>query len=113
MIYLLFKLNEISQDWANKLAKTDNASHRPNNEYGENIYIIMSKHEVTEVGVKAVDYWYSEVKYFNFQQTEREMSASKNACNVSILNNFNYIFCTMCQVKYLVKSDFCKIHFLS
>lgn len=85
-------MNKISQDWANELAKTDHASHRPNNKYGENIFIIMSKDEVTQLGVKAVDNWYSEVKNFNFQQTETEMSASKNACNMSILKYFNYIF---------------------
>uniref|UniRef100_A0A2S2NHY7 Golgi-associated plant pathogenesis-related protein 1 n=1 Tax=Schizaphis graminum TaxID=13262 RepID=A0A2S2NHY7_SCHGA len=73
------KLNEISQNWADELAKTDKWAHRPKNAYGENIYTIWSTEEVTELGIKAVDSWYSEIKYFDFQGTNDEMAASSNA----------------------------------
>jgi len=73
------KLNEISQEWADNLAKKDKASHRPNNSYGENIYIIMSTEKVMDLGKKAVDSWYSENKYFNFQGTNKDMAASTKA----------------------------------
>ncbi|XP_025204884.1 Golgi-associated plant pathogenesis-related protein 1-like [Melanaphis sacchari] len=73
------KLNEISQNWADELAKTDIASHRPNNAYGENIYYIQSTDKVTELGVKAVNSWYNEIKFFDFQGSEDDMAASKKA----------------------------------
>lgn len=73
------KLNKFSQNWADELAKTDKASHRPNNAYGENIYTIKSTEQVTELGVKAVDSWYSEIKFFNFQGSNDDMAASTKA----------------------------------
>lgn len=75
-------MNKISQDWADQLAKTDKAEHRPNNDYGENIFIIMSNEKVSQLGNRAVDNWYSEIQYFDFQKTEEVMSDSTKACNV-------------------------------
>lgn len=82
-------MNKFSQNWADELAKTDKASHRPNNAYGENIYTIKSTEQVIELGVKAVDSWYSEIKFFNFQGSNDDMAASTKACNFKIIF-FNY-----------------------
>lgn len=73
-------MNKISQDWADRLAKDDKASHRPNNAYGENIFMIFSSEKVTDLGIKAVDSWYSEIEFFNFQGTNEDMIASTKAC---------------------------------
>jgi len=83
-------LNKLSQNWANELAKTDKASHRSNNTYGENIYTIKSTEQVTELGVKAVDNWYSEIKYFDFQGTNDDMAASTKACNFKLFFTIAY-----------------------
>jgi hypothetical protein len=67
------------------MVKQNKASHRFNNEYGENIYTILSilsTNKVTELGVKAVDSWYSEIEFFDFQGTNTEMDASTKACNL-------------------------------
>ncbi|XP_025411814.1 protein PRY1-like isoform X2 [Sipha flava] len=79
---ILLRLNAICQDWADKMVKQNKASHRFNNEYGENIYTILSilsTNKVTELGVKAVDSWYSEIEFFDFQGTNTEMDASTKA----------------------------------
>lgn len=34
-----------------------------------------------ELGTRAVDGWYSEIKYFNFKGTNNDMAASTNARN--------------------------------
>lgn len=83
--YLYYKISKISQNWADELAKTDKAAHNPNSGYGENIFIMLSKEKITQLGVKAVDSWYSEAKYFDSQGTDDEMSASTKACNTFIL----------------------------
>lgn len=75
-------MTELSQDWADNLAKVDVASHRPNNDYGENIYMIWSTEKVPDLGSKSVDSWYSEIELFNFQGTNEEMAASTNARNL-------------------------------
>lgn len=78
-------MNAICQDWADKMVKQNKAFHRPNNEYGENIYTILSTNKVTELGVKAVDMWYSEIEFFDFEGTNTEMDNFTKACNF-----FNY-----------------------
>lgn len=88
---MFLKLNKISQDWADELAKNDIASHRPNNVYGENIYKIRSTQKITELGVRAVDSWYNEIKFFNFQGTNKDMAASTKACKYDIILVINYI----------------------
>lgn len=47
--------------------------HRPNNKYGENIY---ARSEMTDLGNKAVDGWYNELK--DFQLGGDENSIIKN-----------------------------------
>lgn len=84
-------MNVICQDWADKMVKKNKASHRPNNEYGENIYIIQSSNKVTDLGVKAVDNWYSEIQFFNFQGTDMEMDNSTEACNSLKVSLITYI----------------------
>ena len=34
------KLNKLAEDWAQHLARTHTFEHRPNNEYGENLYMM-------------------------------------------------------------------------
>lgn len=72
----------MSQNWANELAQKDAALHRSNNAYGENIFIIMSPQKVTDLGTRAVDYWYSEISFFDFYGTNEDMDAAVKACNL-------------------------------
>lgn len=44
--------------------------------------MIMSSEKVMDLGVKAVDNWYQEIKFFDFQETNKDMTASINACNL-------------------------------
>lgn len=82
MFHFFLKLSDVSQDWADQLAKKDIVTHRPNNVYGENIYVIMSLEKVIDLGIKAVDSWYSEIQYFDLQGTNKDMAASIKACNL-------------------------------
>ena len=38
----IFQLNKFAQEWAENLAKIDKSQHRPDNPYGENIYMAMN-----------------------------------------------------------------------
>lgn len=89
LIFLIFKLNDVGQEWADELAKSDKAFHRPDNAYGENIYMIKSTEKVTDLGTKAVDKWYEEIKFFDSHGTNEKMAASAKACKVSF---FFYLF---------------------
>lgn len=61
------KLCDYAQEWANHLAKSDTFQHRPNNKYGENIYMEWSSNPSGKVsGEKSVDSWYSEIKVHKF-----------------------------------------------
>lgn len=44
--------------------------HRPNNKYGENIYI---RSDLNNLGEKAVNGWYNEIKDFNPDHDEDEL----------------------------------------
>lgn len=58
-------------------------AQRHKNAYGENIFVMKSLHDnVTDLGIKAVDKWYSEISNFNFQGTNHDMAASSKACNL-------------------------------
>lgn len=57
--------------------------HRPDSNYGENIYAIWPVKKVPQLGTKAVDAWYNEVKYFDFNASETKMSSSNKACNLN------------------------------
>lgn len=88
---LFFKLSKFSQEWADQLASVDKASHRPKNVYGENIFIIKSSAPVTELGIRAVDSWYDEIKYFNFQGTNDEMTASTKSRNFCTIFHYDFL----------------------
>ncbi|KAF2362056.1 CAP domain [Trinorchestia longiramus] len=57
------KLNKTAGDWAKTIAKRDRLEHRPNNDYGENIYSKWNSRPNHSIGGKEpVDSWYSEIK---------------------------------------------------
>ncbi|KAI8129994.1 Golgi-associated plant pathogenesis-related protein 1 [Lucilia cuprina] len=58
-------LCNLAQDWSNKLAKRNSISHRPQNEYGENIYYCVNMEATAEQCVKS---WYDEIKHYNFSK---------------------------------------------
>ncbi|KAH6932589.1 hypothetical protein HPB50_007952 [Hyalomma asiaticum] len=61
------ELNRYAQAWANHLAKTGKFRHRTRSPYGENIYMSYNSNPNVKVNGKApVDSWYSEVKYYNY-----------------------------------------------
>lgn len=65
-----------AEEWAKNIAATESFKHRPNNKYGENIYMEWSSNPNSKVsGQKAVDSWYSEIKYHQFG---REPSSLKS-----------------------------------
>ncbi|XP_065357746.1 uncharacterized protein LOC135951926 [Calliphora vicina] len=59
------KLCNLAQDWSNHLAKKRSMSHRPQNEYGENIYYALNMEPTAEHCVKS---WYDEIKNYNFSK---------------------------------------------
>ncbi|XP_050444346.1 Golgi-associated plant pathogenesis-related protein 1-like [Adelges cooleyi] len=70
------KLNAISQEWANHLAKEDKCYHRPNSSYGENIFCYFNSEgsdTLQDLSQTAVDSWYDEIKYFKFDWKEKDM----------------------------------------
>lgn len=61
------KLCTLSQEWAETLANEDRFAHRPNSNYGENIYCLWSNDRNTKIGPKAVcRSWYEEIKEHEF-----------------------------------------------
>ncbi|XP_064457523.1 Golgi-associated plant pathogenesis-related protein 1-like [Ornithodoros turicata] len=70
------ELTKVAQDWADTLAKRDRFEHRPNNTYGENIYMAWSSDPNKEVpGGDAVDSWYSEIKDYTFGVEPRTLAS--------------------------------------
>lgn len=70
------ELCRYAQEWADTLAKRDAFSHRPNNKYGENIYMAWSSDPTKEVtGREAVDSWYSEIKQHQFGGEPRSLGS--------------------------------------
>ncbi|XP_064457520.1 Golgi-associated plant pathogenesis-related protein 1-like isoform X2 [Ornithodoros turicata] len=70
------QLTKVAQDWADTLAKRDRFEHRPNNSYGENIYMSWSSDPNKEVpGAAAVDSWYSEIKDYTFGVEPRTLAS--------------------------------------
>ncbi|XP_064457522.1 Golgi-associated plant pathogenesis-related protein 1-like [Ornithodoros turicata] len=70
------QLTKVAQDWADTLAKRDRFEHRPNNSYGENIYMSWSSDPNKEVaGGDAVDSWYSEIKDHTFGVEPRTLAS--------------------------------------
>ncbi|XP_013774114.1 probable pathogenesis-related protein CaO19.6200 [Limulus polyphemus] len=61
------QLCSIAQEWANHLAETDNFRHRPEQKYGENIYMCCSSNPKIQISGEApVDEWYSEIDKYPF-----------------------------------------------
>lgn len=69
-------LSKLSQEWANILIAKDTLEHRPNNEYGENIYCISSTDPNFMVtGDKPVQSWYDEITFYEFGVEPKDMKA--------------------------------------
>merc|ERR1712088_20324 len=59
------ELNALAQEWADHLIAEGTFEHRPNNKYGENIYM-SSGSAAQDQAQGAVDSWYSEIKDYTF-----------------------------------------------
>merc|ERR1711963_667416 len=57
--------NALAQEWADHLIAEGTFEHRPNNKYGENIYM-SSGRAAQDQAQGAVDSWYSEIKDYTF-----------------------------------------------
>ena len=57
------ELTNLAQDWAEHLANTRQMQHRPNNQYGENIYFASGLDVNGEAPVEA---WYGEVNLYDY-----------------------------------------------
>ncbi|XP_077511753.1 Golgi-associated plant pathogenesis-related protein 1-like [Amblyomma americanum] len=63
------QMNRYAQAWAYRLAKTGQFKHRRQRKYGENIYMSYSSDPSARLagqGKKAVDSWYSEIKFYKY-----------------------------------------------
>uniref|UniRef100_A0A0K8RN11 Putative antigen 5 protein n=1 Tax=Ixodes ricinus TaxID=34613 RepID=A0A0K8RN11_IXORI len=66
---LSHKINLWAQAWAENIAARDMMYHRPNNPYGENLYVFVSSPAAKRPKPKAVvSAWYNEIKYYNFRK---------------------------------------------
>ncbi|GLH15865.1 Venom allergen 5 [Gryllus bimaculatus] len=68
------KMCQYSEEWAKRLATTGKLEHRPNNEFGENLFCVWSSdpnHKVT--GREPVDNWYAEIKNHVFGKEPRDL----------------------------------------
>ncbi|MDJ0677490.1 MAG: CAP family protein [Calothrix sp. MO_167.B42] len=60
-------LTNLAQDWAQQLANTGQMQHRPNNQYGENIYYAWSSQPGFDVnGEVPVQAWYDEDEDYDY-----------------------------------------------
>merc|ERR1711881_570643 len=64
MIWLNERM-DVFQEWADYLIAQGTFEHRPNNKYGENIYM-SSGSAAQDQAQGAVDSWYSEIKDYTF-----------------------------------------------
>lgn len=71
----------MAQDWANHLAQSDTMQHRPNNNYGENIYATTADNVN---GKDAVDSWYGECA--QYRDYKHDPSTSGRMYNSYVLN---------------------------
>lgn len=70
-VLISFSLNKslctYSQEWSDILAKEDRFSHRPNSNFGENIYCLWSSDRLAKVNAREVcRSWYEEIKDHEF-----------------------------------------------
>ncbi|MFE9577331.1 CAP family protein [Nocardia sp. NPDC006044] len=56
-------LTNVAQDWANTVAHNGQLSHKPNNQYGENLF---GSPATTVTCTDAVDAWYAEIKNYDY-----------------------------------------------
>lgn len=62
----------LAQDWAETLAIEDRIAHRPNVNYGENIYCLWSSEQNAKINPREVcQSWYDEIKEYNFDVEPR------------------------------------------
>lgn len=66
-------MNYVAQNWAEDIGKRSAMEHRPNNKYGENIYIRSDMNNISE---KAVNGWYNEIR--DFKPNDSEEGLFKN-----------------------------------
>lgn len=60
-------LNRYAQEWAETLAREDRLAHRPNSQYGENLYCLWSSDPNAKANPKDVcRSWYDEIKEYTF-----------------------------------------------
>lgn len=60
-------LNRYAQEWAETLAREDRFAHRPNSQYGENLYCLWSSDPNAKANAKDVcRSWYDEIKEYTF-----------------------------------------------
>lgn len=65
-------LNKFAQNWADNLAKEDRFAHRPNSQYGENLYCLWSSDRNAKANGKDVcRSWYDEIKDYTFGSEPR------------------------------------------
>lgn len=70
------KLSKVAKEWCETIAKKDVLQHRPNNQYGENLYCYYSPDPKFNIkGDEAVKSWYSEIKDFRFGAEPRDLRA--------------------------------------
>ena len=68
----------MAKEWCETIAKKDVLQHRPNNQYGENLYCYYSPDARFNLkGDEAVKSWYSEIKDFRFGAEPRDLRAGE------------------------------------
>merc|ERR1719167_1971423 len=67
------KLSKTAQDWAETLLKENSFRHRPNNKFGENIYMSSRFPAKKPDPKEAVKNWYSEIRKYQFGVEPRSM----------------------------------------
>lgn len=72
----VFQLTTYAKEWAQQLAHEDRFYHRPNTQYGENIFYLWTSDPNTKVTAKEVcKNWYDEIKDYSFASEPRQMKA--------------------------------------
>merc|ERR1719167_1845114 len=67
------KLSKTAQEWAETLLRENSFRHRPNNKFGENIYMSSRFPAKKPDPKEAVKSWYSEIKRYQFGVEPRSM----------------------------------------
>ena len=69
------QLNTEAQQWADKLASTNEFKHSKKSGLGENLYASMG---MAVDGATAVDFWYSEICMYDFTKPQFSSSTGRN-----------------------------------